>query len=97
MKDGTLSSLQGSSGLTGLASGLTVQGPEPTRFWTAHGLTVGHGGLTRRCGGLTAHTPEPCGKLSSRGLTAGSLPETPRTAINFPCATLLNPKPNLEF
>ena len=93
------------------SGGLTVQDPEPTRFWTADGLTVGHSsltvgldGLTGRCGGLTAHTPEACGKLSLGGLTentgsrtAGRLPEMPRTAKNFPHATVLNPKPNLEF
>ena len=90
---------------------LTVQGPESTRFWTADGLTVGHsgltaglGGLTGRYGGLTAHTPGVCGKLSPSGLTgntggrtAGRLLEMPRTATNFPNATVLNPKPNLEF
>ena len=98
-------------GATGPASGLTVRGPEPPRFWTPHGLTVGHGGLTAGlgdltevCGGLTAHTPEPREKLSpggrtekSRGRTAGRLPETRRTATNFPNVNTLNPKPNLEF
>ena len=93
-----------SGGLTGPAGGLTVQGLEPTWFWTPHGLTVGLGGLTVVCGGLTAHTPEPREKLSpddqtekSRGRTAGRLPETRRTAMNFPHTNTLNPKPNIEF
>ena len=103
MEDGTLSSLLGSGGLT-------VQGPEPPRFWIPHGLTVGHGGLTaglggltQVCGGLIAHTPEPREKLSpdgrtekSRGRTAGRLPETRRTATNFPHGNLLIQNPILS-